>query len=310
MQIVFFGTPDFAVPSLRALLGEGFSIGAVVTQPDKPRGRSRSTLVPPPVKRIAIEEGLQVLQPERPRAEEFSGAIRALEPDLGVVVAYGHILKPDLLAIPRLGMLNVHASLLPKLRGAAPIQHALLEGLEETGVTIMQMDEGMDTGPILHQVPTDIAPDETFGELHNNLAELGALALIEALMMIGLGQVEPRTQDHEEATYAPKITRDDARIDWNRSATQIARLVRAMDPVPGAWTTLDGRVVKLFGPVRSSWPPSGARPGEVLASEEGLVVTTGEGALRFLDVQPSGRRRMPAFDWLRGHGPDPGLSFE
>jgi methionyl-tRNA formyltransferase len=310
VKTVFFGTPEFAVPSLRALLGEGFPIGAVVTQPDKPQGRSRSNLLAPPVKQLALEEGIEVLQPERPRTEEFYHALRSLEPDIGVVVAYGHILREDVLRIPTHGMINVHASLLPKLRGAAPIQHALIEGFEESGVTIMQMDAGMDTGPILHQIETDIAQDETFGELHSNLAELGALALVEALTMIGLGRIEPRPQNEAGATYAPKIDRDTAHIVWTRSATQIARIVRAMDPTPGAWTTLDGSTVKLFGPVRSSWPLPDARPGQILASDEGLTVATGEGSLRFLDIQPAGRRRMSASDWLRGRGAEPGHIFE
>ena len=238
MRTVFFGTPEFAVRSLRALLGEGFDVAAVVTQPDKPQRRSRSSVVPPPVKVAALEEEIPVLQPVRPSTPAFIAALRALEPTLGVVVAYGHILKPELLAVPERGMINVHASLLPKLRGAAPIQHALLEGFTETGVSIVQMDEGMDTGPVLHRLETAITPDETGGELTTRLAELGAEALVEALELIAAGAARPEPQDGSQATSAPKITREQARIPWDASAERVGRLVRALDPKPGAWTTI------------------------------------------------------------------------
>jgi len=214
MRVLFYGTPEFAVPSLTALVGEGFEVVGVVTRPDRPAGRHRSRTAPSPVKRAAQAEDLPVLQPERPSSDAFIAEARALAPDVAVVVAYGHILKPQLLAVPRLGSVNVHASLLPALRGAAPIQHAILEGLEHTGVTIMQMDAGMDTGPILHQIATPIATDETAGELEVRLAELGALALIEALSLLDAGALIPRTQEHELATLAPKITPDLARIRW------------------------------------------------------------------------------------------------
>lgn len=307
MRIIFFGTPEFAVPSLRALLGEGFDVAAVVTQPDKPQGRSRSSVVPPPVKEVALADEIAVLQPERPAGADFLNTIRSLEPDLGVVVAYGHILKPDLLAAPRLGMINVHASLLPKLRGAAPIQHAILQGLDETGVSIMQMDAGMDTGPVLLRVATPIASDETAGELTVRLAELGALALIEALELMGSGVVETEPQDPAEATFAPKITRDMAHITWDAPAEQVARIVRALDAKPGAWTTLEGREIKLFGPR----PGTGndAAPGTVVATEPGLVVMTGTGTLEFADVQPSGSNRMSATSWIRGRGVRAGQRF-
>jgi methionyl-tRNA formyltransferase len=313
MRIILFGTPDFAVPSLRALIGEGFDINAVVTQPDKPQGRSRSTPIPPPVKVVACEEDIPVLQPHRPSDPEFIEQVRAYEPDLGVVVAYGHILKPELLAVPRLGMVNVHASLLPKLRGAAPIQYALLEGLAETGVTIMQMEAGLDSGPIIHQVPTPVAPDETYGELSARLAELGALALVEALALMEAGGAEQQPQNHDEATLAPKITREVARIRWERSAEEIARVVRAMDPKPGAWSALEGNEVKLFGPLPAdmpSKPPSPSKPGEIVETDPAFVVAAGSGALQFLDVQPAGRQRMAAVAWLRGRGAHTGQAFE
>jgi methionyl-tRNA formyltransferase len=302
VRLAFFGTPDFAVPSLLALLEEGFDVVVVVTQPDRPQGRSRSTLVPPPVKEAALAEGLPVLQPENPNSAEFLEALKAHAPDLGVVVAYGHILKPSLLAVPPRGMVNVHASLLPALRGAAPIQHAILEGFADTGVTIMQMDAGMDTGPILHQIATPIATDETAGELEVRLAELGALALIEALSLLGADALIPQTQEHELATRAPKVTPEIARIRWDEPAVRVARLVRALDPRPGAWTELDGRRVKLFGPRAAGFPPDGVAPGTIVETEPALIVATGDGALQFLDVQPEGKSRIGAAEWIHGRG--------
>ena len=308
MRIVFFGTPDFAVPSLRALLGEGFDVAGVVTQPDKPQGRSRSTLVPPPIKTVAIEEDLPVLQPERPIGPEFYQAMRDLQPDLGVVIAYGHILKPELLAIPCRGMINVHASLLPRLRGAAPIQHALIQGLDETGVSIMQIEEGMDTGPVLFSVATPIFPDEVAGELTQRLSELGAMALIEALEMMGAGPLDAEPQNVAEATFAPKITRELAHISWDAPAERIARLVRALDSKPGAWTTLDDREVKLYGPrVRDGG--TSVAPGTVLEIEPALAVMAGDRAVEFLDVQPSGASRMAVTSWVRGRGAEIGQRF-
>ena len=300
MKIAFFGTPDFAVPSLRALVGEGFDVALVVTRPDKPRGRTRSTMVPPAIKRVALEEELQVLQPARPSDPEFLAQFKDIALDIGVVVAYGHILRPELLQIPQHGFVNVHASLLPALRGAAPIQHAILRGLTETGVSIMRLEEGLDSGPVLRRALTPIAEDETFGELSVRMAELGALALVEALGLIQMGEAEFETQDHSQATMAPKITRDTAHIDWSGKADSIARLVRAMDPYPGAWTQLDGVPIKLFGPIGADRPPSDAPPGEVIETRPAFVVATGQGALQFLDVQPAGKRRMAAADWLRG----------
>ena len=310
MRLAFFGTPEFATPSLRALLGEGFEVVVAVTRPDQPHGRSRSELIPPPVKVTAAEEGIPVLQPERPDTPEFLEALRSYAPDLGVVVAYGHILKPQLLALPPYGMVNVHASLLPQLRGAAPIQHAILQGQVETGVSIMQMDEGMDTGPVLLRVPTPIAPDETGGELSIRLAELGALALVEALGLIASGAATPEPQDHTQATYAPKITRESARIRWTAAAEDVARLVRAMDPRPGAWCTLGGQELKLFGPQPADRPPAGTPPGRVLETDPAFVVAAGEGALQFLDVQPAGRTRMAAHAWVRGRGVAKGDQLE
>jgi methionyl-tRNA formyltransferase len=311
MRLVFFGTPDFAVPSLRALLGEGFDVAAVVSQPDRPHGRSRSKLVPPPVKVVAQEEGVPVLQPEKPNAEEFLGELGGLGPfDLGVVVAYGHILKPALLELPARGMVNVHASLLPLLRGAAPIEHAIIEGFTETGVSIMRMEAGMDTGPVLHAVSTPIPADETGGELSVRLAEIGALALIEALALLEVDAAEFAAQDHDQATFAPKITRELTQIGWDRPTEQVARQVRAFDPRPGAWTTLAGRELKLFGPMPADEWEVDEVPGEVVETDPAFVVATADGALQFLDVQPAGRHRMAAREWLRGRACKKGDRFE
>lgn len=302
MRIVFFGTPEFAVPSLRALLYEGFDVAAAVTQPDRPQGRSRSRTIPPPVKEAAEAEGVPVLQPDNPNTPAFQQVLRDLAPDLGVVVAYGHILKPALLEVPARGMVNVHASLLPALRGAAPIEHAIIEGLEETGVSIMEMEAGMDTGPVLLSVPTPVAPDETGGELTVRLAELGALALVEAMALTEVNAIRSRPQEHEHATYAPKLTPEMARIRWEEPATRIARLVRALDPRPGAWTALAGERVKFFGPRPGGAVPDTAAPGEVIDLEPVFTVATGDGALHFVDVQPAGKGRMSVVDWLRGRG--------
>ena len=309
MALVFFGTPEFAVPSLRALVGEGFAVAAVVTQPDRAKGRSRSSVVPPPVKLAAVEEGLTVHQPANPNAPEFLEQLRDVGAELGVVVAYGHLLKPQLLEIPPRGLINVHASLLPKLRGAAPIEHAIVQGFEQTGVSIMQLDAGMDTGPVLHRVSTPVARDETAGELTERLAELGALALVEALALVTTGAAQPEPQDDGAATYAPKITRELARIPWDRPTEVIARHVRAFDPRPGAWTTLNDAEIKLFGPRSADeWEP-GTEPGRVVETDPALVVETVDGALQFLDVQPAGRHRMAAGEWLRGRGAVKGDRF-
>lgn len=306
MRIVFFGTPDFAVPSLRALVGEGFDVVAAVTNPDRPHKRSRSNVVPPPVKAAAEQEGVPVLQPDSPSAPSFVAQVAALEPDLGVVVAYGHVLRPTLFQLPPRGMLNVHASLLPRLRGAAPIPWAILEGLETTGITIMQIGEGLDTGPILHQVPTPVAPDETAGELTVRLAELGALALVECLALLEQDAVTPRAQDHAQATYTRKIDRETCRLRWTDDAMSVARRIRAFDPQPGGWTEFGGRTVKLFGATHG---PEGGPPGTILAVEPVLRVAAAIGSVEVQEVQPEGRDRMRADAWARGRGPSPGQRF-
>jgi len=306
MRVVFFGTPEFAVASLRALLRERISVAGVVTQPDKPQGRSRTTLVPPPVKVVAQAEGLPVLQPTRPVGDLFLAALRRLEPDLGVVVAYGHILRREVLELPPRGLINVHASLLPRFRGAAPIQHAILAGDRETGISIMRMEEGLDTGPVLHRVATPVADDETAGTLTRRLAALGAGALVEAISLIGAGLERPQRQDEAAATYAPKVGRELARLDWTRDAPALERQVRAFDPSPGAWTELDSAPVKLFGavPAVGSGPP-----GTVLAATDRLVVACGSGAIAVREAQPAGKTRLAVADWVRGRGIAAGMRF-
>ncbi|MBI4542493.1 MAG: methionyl-tRNA formyltransferase [Gemmatimonadetes bacterium] len=303
MRVLFFGTPEFAVPSLKALVGEGFDVVGVVTRPDRPTGRHRSKATASPVKVAALAEDLPVLQPERPVTDEFLGQVGELVPDCSVVVAYGHLLPERLLAVPRLGAINVHASLLPALRGAAPIQRAILEGYAETGVTIMQMDAGLDTGPILHQVATPILPDETGGELGIRLSEIGAQALVEALTLMEETGLQPRPQNGERASYAPKLTREEERINWRRGAAEVARQIRALDPLPGAWAECRGGALKLFGArVREG----AGRAGEVLGVGDALLVACAAGAVEVVEVQPAGRSRMSARAFVNGRRVEPG----
>ncbi len=302
MRILFWGTPEFAVPPLEALLGEGFDVIGVVTQPDRPVGRAR-VLTPPPVKAIALREGLPVLQPEKPRGDAFMAELTALGPDLNVVVAYGHILPTAVIEHPTRGTINIHASLLPALRGAAPIETAVRRGFTETGVTIMRMVLAMDAGPILHTSRVPILPDETGGELRNRLAELGAQSLIEALALMELGQLPEVEQDASRATFAPKIEREDARIDWTATAPDVANVIRAYDPRPGAFTTQLGVDVKCFGVRASHMHTHVDAPGSVLAiDDDGMLVACGEGTVRVSDVHPSGKRRQSARDWAAGRG--------
>jgi methionyl-tRNA formyltransferase len=311
MRVLFWGTPAFATAPLRALVGEGFDVVGVVTQPDKPVGRSRSVLQPSPVKRVALEEGLAILQPETPRGDEqFLATVAAIAPDISVVVAYGHILPRALIDLPRLGTLNIHASLLPALRGAAPIQAAIRDGLGETGVTIMQMVPALDAGPILHLARTPILEDETAGELTLRLSELGSTALIEALALIELGIARAVPQDESLATFAAKLTRQSARVDFTRSAHEVGRHVRAYDPRPGAWGRLRGADVKLFGARLAPRSPS-HQAGDVIAADAaGLLVACGEGAVRITMVQPSGKRRLTAAEWANGRGVTVGDRFD
>jgi methionyl-tRNA formyltransferase len=310
VRVLFWGTPEFATAPLRALLGEGFEVVAVVTQTDKPVGRSRSALRASAVKEVALREALPVLQPEKPKGDEFLAQLRELAPDVSVVVAYGHILPKAVIDLPRLGTLNIHASLLPALRGAAPIQAAIRDGLAETGVSIMQMVPALDAGPVLHRVRTPIVEDETAGELALRLSELGAAALIEALALIELGLAKAEPQDEAAATYATKLTRESAQVDWTGSAHDVGRHIRAYDPKPGAWGRLLDTEVKLFG---ARVAPRGTThtPGEVLVIDEvGMLVACGGGAIRISVVQPSGKRRLSPVEWANGRGVAVGDRFD
>lgn len=315
MRILFWGTPDFAVPPLRALLGEGYDVVGVVTQPDKPRGRSRSQLDPSPVKVVALEEGLPVLQPEKPRGDEFLASMSELSPDISVVVAYGHILPKVVIDLPTHGTLNIHASLLPQLRGAAPIQAAILEGLTETGVTIMQMVPALDAGDMLHVLRTPIPHDETYGELHERLAELGALAIVQALALIDAGASRAVPQDDALATYAPKIDRNATKFTFDRRAIEVSRIIRAFDPRPGALTTHRGADLKCFGVRLHGDGTDGALDGPTAASDpgtvrlidaDGMLVRCRTGAVRISVVQPTGKSRLSPEAWARGRGIEAG----
>jgi len=305
MRVLFWGTPEFAAAPLRALIGEGFDVAGVVTQPDKPQGRSRQ-IATSPVKQIAIEEKIPCFQPATLRNTELAEMIAAMQPDISIVVAYGNILPKKLIDLPNLGTLNIHASLLPALRGAAPIQAAIRQGFTETGVSIMRMVPALDAGPVILQAPTPILDDETYGELQLRLSELGALTLVEALTLVSLGEASETEQDESRVSYAPKVTRDDAKIDWTLEAVEVSRVIRAYDPKPGAFTTRDGSDVKVFGPRVATDTPAAAKPGEVVASTPELVVACGNGAIRISDVQPAGRSRMTAAEWARGRGIAPG----
>jgi methionyl-tRNA formyltransferase len=308
MRVVFFGTPAFAVPTLAALLEAGHDVAGVVTQPDRPQGRSRSQFVPPPVKTAACAAGLTVLQPEKPIGDLFVATLRALDAELGVVVAYGHILKPHVLEIPARGMLNVHASLLPALRGAAPIQWAIHNGDGETGITIMQMEAGLDSGPTFLQRRTPIHADDTAATLGARLSDLGAEALVDTVALLGEGRIAPTPQDHARATYAPKIGRETARIAWDEPAEAVDCHVRAFDPAPGAWAVVDDVEVKLFG--SSVVDRHAVNPlGTVLSASSELHVACGSGTVAIREVQPAGRKRQPVSDWVRGRGIAVGACF-
>ncbi len=306
MRVVFMGTPEFAVPILEALRRGPDELCGVVCQPDRPAGRGRK-LTPPPVKRAALLHGIPVLQPEKLRAAEALEQIRHLAPELIAVAAYGKILPPAWLQLPPRGCVNVHASLLPRYRGAAPIQWAILEGETVTGVTIMQMNERMDAGDILLQRDTAIGPEETCGQLQERLAELGALALCEAIEGLRRGELRARPQDESAATLAPRLEKADGRIDWRRPAVEIERRTRAFNPWPSAYTQLGdlqlkvhrARVVVTDEP-SASRPPAEAVPGTVVEVRDLPVVACGEGLLRLEEVQLEGRQQLDGASFARG----------
>ncbi|MDX1657868.1 MAG: methionyl-tRNA formyltransferase [Nitriliruptorales bacterium] len=302
-RIAFWGTPEVAVPALEGFVrAPDFEVAAVVTNPDRPKGRSR-TPVAPPVKEAALRHDLEVWQPERPR--EILDRLRALDLDASAVVAYGAILPADVLAASGAGFVNLHFSLLPRWRGAAPVQHAIRAGDSTTGVTTFVLDEGMDTGPILEQEEVRIRPDETAGDLLHRLAEIGAPILVDSLRR-WLDGMEPVPQPTEGATIASKIDRDDVAIDWEASADEVANLVRSANPAPGAHTSFRGDPLKVWG--ATPMPDATAdAPGTVVRTEsDGPVIATGEGAVRLDEVQPAGKSRMRGGDFVNGYQPDVG----
>ncbi|MEW6585004.1 MAG: methionyl-tRNA formyltransferase [Nitrospirota bacterium] len=304
MRIVFFGTPEFAVPSLKALLESDEEVAAVVTQTDKRKGRD-STPTPAPIKKLALERGVRVLQPRNMREPEFLSELESLMPDLIVVVAYGKILPPRILTLPRRGCINVHASLLPKYRGAAPIQWALLEGEKKTGVTTMLMDEGLDTGAILFQEEVDISADDNAETLGRKLSVIGASVLMKTIGRIGEGSLLPIPQSGA-ASFAPPLKKGDGRIDWSKPAEQLRNFVRGMYPWPGAYCYLNHERIKITGVTVLD---GSGEPGSIVNAEERLVVGTGRGLLSIVELQPEGRRIMTARAFLRGRKLCAGVSF-
>lgn len=312
MRIVFMGTPEFAVPSLKLLLEQKYNVVAVVTQPDRPKGRKK-TLTPPPVKEAALSLGLPVLQPERMRSPEAVTAIAELKPDLIVTAAYGQILPKALLDIPPLGCINVHGSLLPKYRGGAPIQRSIINGETKTGVTIMYMAEGLDTGDMISVVELPIGEQDTSGTMFEKLSIAGAKLLGETLPAIISGEAKAVPQQDELATYAPNLTREDERIKWSSSARSIYNQVRGLSPMAGAFTYLNGEVFKVWGCelAQSSAAAGKAQPGTVIqADEAGIAVQTGDGVLLLTQIQPAGKRAMAASEWLKGARLTAGVSFD
>ena len=301
MKIVFMGTPEFAVPSLKALVGAGHEICGVFTQPDKPKNRGMK-LQEPPVKEYALSIGLPVFQPAKVRDGEALGILQALNPDLIAVAAYGKILPVDILALPRLGCVNVHSSLLPKYRGAAPINWAILNGEDETGVTIMYMAEGMDTGDILTQAKTPIGLNENAAQLFVRLADIGAGLLVETVAALEAGKVSPVPQDSARASYAPMLSKEQSPLDWTRSARQLHDQVRGLYPWPSALMVLDGIRCKVLQTALAG-ESGGKTPGTVLqADKKGLRVACGDGqALDILELQPNGKKAMSSPAFLLGH---------
>jgi methionyl-tRNA formyltransferase len=297
MRLAFLGTPSFAVPTLERLVERGHQVLAAVTQPDRPKGRGQA-LAPPPVKEAALRLGVPVYQPERIKRPESVAYLRSLAPDAMVVVGYGQIIPQSIIDIPPLGILNVHASLLPQYRGAGPIQWAIVNGETTTGVTILQIDAGLDTGPMLLKAETEIGSDETAPELGRRLSVIGADLLVEALDALAAGRIVATPQDNSRATYAPILKKEDGRIDWRRSAAQIHNQVRGMQPWPGADSVFRGSALHIW---RARPTDGGAThpPGTAVRTQP-LLVACGEGSLELVEVQMEGRKRMSASDFVNG----------
>lgn len=307
MKLVYMGTPQFAVLPLLALVEAGHEVLAVVTRIDKPAGRGR-TVAAPAVKRAALDRGLMLYQPKRVREPEFIETLRTLKPEAIVVAAYGQILPKEILTLPKYGCINIHASLLPRYRGAAPITWAIVRGEAETGNTIMQMDEGMDTGAILLQERISIDPKDTAGTLTEKLSKQGAKMITAALPMIASGKLTPQQQDESQATLAPLLKKEDGRIDWERGAQEIHDRVRGMSPWPGAYTVLDNKIIKL---IETAVENGNAEPGRLQEKDRNfLFAGTGSGLLQLLTIQPEGRKPMSAAEFLRGHRGAVGRTFD
>jgi methionyl-tRNA formyltransferase len=307
MRIVYLGTPAFAVPPLQSLIQAGHAVAGVVTRVDKPAGRGRQ-LTPPAVKVAAEQAGLPVFQPKRVREPASIEVIRAMGPEAIVVAAYGQILPKELLALPRHGCINIHASLLPAYRGAAPINWAIINGEAESGITIMQMDEGLDTGAILAQERIPIEPGDTAGDLTEKLSVLGSRMIVDALARIGEGGIAAVPQDPARATLAPLLRKEDGLIDWRLSARELHDRVRGLSPWPGAYGFLDGKLIKVL---RTEPADGEGEPGVLYApGRNSLSAGTGKGMLRILSLQPEGKRPMTAAEFLRGHGGVSGKRFE
>lgn len=303
MRIVFMGTPDFAVGSLKALAEAGkYEIVSVITQPDRPKGRGRQMLMTP-VKEYALSQGYEVHQPQRVKTPEFVAQLREMNPDLIVVAAFGQLLSQEILSMPKYGCINVHASLLPKYRGAAPIHYAIMQGEKESGVTIMQMDIGMDTGDMIKKVVVPIDENMTMGELHDELKVKGAELLLEVIDDIDAGKAMPEKQNEEEATYASLLKRDMERIDWSKAAADIHNLIRGFNPAPGAFTKLpDGKNLKIWGS-RLTDKTATDEPGTVVeATKHSFFVACGDGVLEIIEVQPESKKRMAAQVFINGRG--------
>lgn len=309
MNIVFMGTPAFAVPSLEMLIEEGYNVVAVVTQPDRPQGRKK-VLTPTPVKEAALRHGIPVLQPQRLRNPEAVAELAEYKPDLIVTAAYGQILPKSVLDMPPLGCLNVHGSLLPAYRGGAPIQRSIINGEKVTGITLMYMAEGLDTGDMIARVEVPIEDDDTAGTMFDKLSLAGARLLKEQLPTLVQGKVAAEPQDESKATYAPNLTREDEKIDWTKTSRQIYDQIRGLVPYSGGFTLWDGDVFKVWAcakPEKSDQGKGDAEPGTVLeVGESGIVVKTGDGVLTLLTVQPSGKKAMDAAQFSRGTSLVPG----
>lgn len=301
------GTPDFAVPTLEALIGAGHELAAVVTQPDKPKGRGKAVLMTP-VKERALECGIPVYQPKRVREPEFLDVLRKLNPDVIVVVAFGQILPREILTLPPFGCVNVHASLLPKYRGAAPIQWAVIDGETVSGVTTMQMNEGLDTGDILEQEEISLDPEETGGSLFEKLASLGGKMILSTLKGLEDGSIIPRAQGEMTTPYAKMLTKAMGEIDWSMDAASIERLVRGLNPWPSAYTYVNGKTLKIWK-ARVEAGEAGNEPGQVRVTKDRLLVETGNGVLSILELQLEGKKRMEAAAFLRGFSIETGRKF-